>query len=409
MPEGNNGLPPVPERNGRGRGDQVANVHNGSVPGNAHLSEMGLTHKELKLNEQSLQRGLPAYDHTLMRWSQHWTICNTLLHSNPVTDQTMKRMIFCKMAAATFAIISEDYNPDMGACMAITLAAYAQALGSIFEPQSEKDAARDEYKERQQKPGEHASAYCHDKLRLFKAAYAENERAWSDFYVQLTLGLLNVKATNHMLKFVPSDITTDFKRYLTELANYSATMRKKLSHGMCSTNDVVGLDTHQHLRDQNTHATLSTVKVKREGMINGLNALSLKNKGKKDIKCWSCGAQGHIQAQCPRGTSGLATNAVQSQAEGFEFSEDEEEGEDTSTESVQFVKRPQKHVRFVSKSKSGKYRPGSKRRVVCVVEEMADGSKQLVEEREISEVIEDSDQDEGPSDSKSQAGLHFLG
>ena len=73
------------------------------------------------------------------------------------------------------------------------------------------------------------------------------------------------------------------------------------------------------------------------------------------------------------------------------------------------MKRPQKHVRFVSKSKPGKYRPGSKRRVVCVVEEMADGSKQLVEEQEISEVIEDSDQDEGPSDSRSQTGLHFLG
>ena len=65
---GNNAGPPVvPERNGRARGDQVAYVHNGSVPGNENLSEMGLTHKELKLNEQSLQRGIPAYDHTLMR------------------------------------------------------------------------------------------------------------------------------------------------------------------------------------------------------------------------------------------------------------------------------------------------------------------------------------------------------
>ena len=133
----------------------------------------------------------------------------------------------------------------------------------------------------------------------------------------------------------------------------------------------------------------------------------MKNKGKKEIKCWSCGAQGHIQAHCPRGTSGLATNAVQPQAEGFEFSEDEEEGEDTSAEGVQFVKRPQKHIRFAGKSKFGKYKPGSKRGVIATIEEMADGSKQLVEEQEISEVIEDSDQDEGPSDSRSQSGLHF--
>ena len=417
MAEGNNAVPPVvPARNGPGRGDQVPTVQNGSVPGNLNLSQMHLTNKELKLNEQSLQRGIPAYDHTMMRWSQHWTICNTLLHSNPVTDQAMKRLIFCKMAPATFAIISEDYNPDTGACGNINLAEYAKALGNIFEPASEKDAARDEYAERQQRPGEHASSYCHDKLRLFKAAYSENERAWADFYVQLTLGLLNAKATNHMLKFVPTDVNTDFKNYLKELANYSAIMRKKLSHGMCSNNDVVGLDTHQHLRGQNTHAALSTIKVKREGMINGLNALSLKNKGKRDFKCWSCGAQGHIQSECPRGTSGLATNAVQPQAEGAESSEDEGEGAGTSAESVQFVRRPQKHVqkhvRFVGKSgnsKPGKFRPGSRRRVVCVVEELADGTQQLVEEQEISEVTEDSDQDDCPSSSKYQSGLHFLG
>ena len=71
-----NGAPPVVpdrnpdrnnDRNGRGRGDQVADVQDGSVPGNENLVQMGLTHKELKLNEQSLQRGIPAYDHTLMR------------------------------------------------------------------------------------------------------------------------------------------------------------------------------------------------------------------------------------------------------------------------------------------------------------------------------------------------------
>ena len=44
-----------------------------------------------------------------------------------------------------------------------------------------------------------------------------------------------------------------------------------------------------------------------------------------------------------------------------------------------------------------------------MVEELADGTQQLVEEQEISEVTEDSDQEDCPPSSKYQSGLHFLG
>ena len=63
-----------------------------------------------------------------------------------------------------------------------------------------------------------------------------------------------------MLKFQLISLEVDFKNYLQDLAAFSTRMRNKLQNGMCSYSNVVGLDTHLHILNQNALAVQNAVK-----------------------------------------------------------------------------------------------------------------------------------------------------
>ena len=215
------------------------------------------------------------------------------------------------------------------------------------------------------------------------------------------------------------DPTQDFAKYLARLSRYSNGMRACYTKGEASYNDVVGLDTFEGIRVKNEppQGRGHEARVKRD--VNALAAINAMRKDKRDSKskdgsCWSCGAAGHFQAQCPRGTSGLATNVVQTKSNpddgdanaDLAWSTADEQTEDPAVSAVRHPRaghRPR--VRFQGRKSQGRRqspRFRRNRRVLAVLEEQDDGSAALVQP-------DDADnEDEAEDAPEEEDSVHFL-
>ena len=257
----------------------------------------------------AFDKAVQPYDDTTTAWSDHWQNFLGCLYAHPVSDKIAKNVLYRKMKTGTFAIISEDLAPWKDDAMnALTLEKYAELLEQLFQPPSESKALKMTFQERKQSEREHFETYVRQKFRLWKRSHGETSRDWDELFTQLTNGLLNKKARLYMRRYRATQppVISD---YIKELGYYQNEMREKYLAGELAYPDIKGMesrDTYRALR------LAQDVKVKDEPVCHlteSINALTL-NKGKKPIICYKCGEEGHMQKECPRATSGLATAGI---------------------------------------------------------------------------------------------------
>ena len=221
-----------------------------------------------------------------------------------VSEENFKIVLFNSLKGQALALACPDYAPEEEPYRGMTGREYSLALQELFEPASETEQIRIEFKSRYQLPGEHPSLYFRDKLRLFMRAYAPNMRDWMAFYDETITGLINQKIKEKMRDFIPEPIHhhQQFKEKLQFCANV---IRRRLMAGEIASSEALGAEAHQ------SNVSYRVMKqYSRDMKHEPINAIG--RSGKTPGACWHCGEKDHYAGSCPRKASGLpAVAAVQ--------------------------------------------------------------------------------------------------
>lgn len=227
-----------------------------------------------------------------------------------LTASFLKKALYASLQSESFVLAAPEMNPQNFA--ALTFQQYADKLGDIFEPASEREAARIEFEARCQQHGEHPTFYYRDKLNLFLKGYNVTHRDYNFFYNKTITGLLNMEMKNYLRLHLPEPITDTnaFRDSMVKIANI---IRRKYIEGEISENMVLGAEA---FNKSNSYLDSGEVgdglgRVKAEPTVHAV--------GKKPANigpCYYCKRMGHLKAQCPRRSNGLppAVSSVDPQA-----------------------------------------------------------------------------------------------
>ena len=281
----------------RGIGTHIANRHIDQVEPSVRGRFQALLTREIKV-----------FCMKRHSWSAHWSHFRSKLFSSPVDDITAKELLFSKMEEETFRMIDDRFRPWTAPFCNMTLQKYANVLGEVFEPKSERESLRLEYVERVQKKDEHFEIYINSKYSLFRKAYEKNARSWADFYHACTAGLANAKIRKAMHEFVPDSGMSDyeaFDAYLNKAKAHGQALRRRFADGEISEAHLKGAEAYSVYKDKYKNLEKTD---KRE--IHAIPTSKFSNASDQRT-CWSCKQEGHFMRECPRLKVGLRTNEVQ--------------------------------------------------------------------------------------------------
>ena len=221
-----------------------------------------------------------------------------------VSEENFKIVLFNSLKGQALALACPDYAPQEQPYRDMTGREYSMALQELFEPASETEQIRIEFKSRYQLPGEHPSLYYRDKLRLFMRAYAPNMRDWMHFYDETITGLINQKIKEQMREFIPAPIY-NHQQFKDKLQFFANVIRRRLMAGEIASSEALGAEAHQ------SNVSYRVLKQYSRDIKNeSINAIG--RQGKAPGVCWHCGEKDHYAGSCPRKASGLpAVAAVQ--------------------------------------------------------------------------------------------------
>ena len=220
--------------------------------------------------------------------------------------------------------------PETEGTKELTLDEYKSALQGLFEPASESESAKMEFKARAQQMHENAIVYLTDKVALYERAWSAGQRDTRYLCDEITGGLINREIQAKMRDYEVESID-QYEARLRFLINAT---RKKLLAGEISENDAIGCETHSTTMSYLGQRSNQNIRIKNEPGIHAIQGQ------KKDLACHYCKKRGHFIAQCPRRSAALPRTV-----NGLEEDEDIE-GEVTSSEDdtaeVSFIRRGQK-------------------------------------------------------------------
>ena len=264
--------------------------------------------REERRGALDLMKAAPRFYMTEDTWEVFYHQFMNATRVCQVNEETFKIVLFNSLKGQALALACPDYAPQEPPYREMTGRDYALALQELFEPASETEQIRIEFKTRYQLPGEHPALYYRDKLRLFMRAYAPNMRDWMHFYDETISGLINQEMRRELRHFIPEPVSNHqaFKEQLQFNANV---IRRRLIAGEIATSEALGAEAHQ----SNVSYRVSK-QYTRDVKSEMINAIGRQNKPAGI--CWHCGEKDHYAGSCPRKASGLpAVTAIQPEEE----------------------------------------------------------------------------------------------
>ena len=240
-----------------------------------------------------------------------------------LTDEFLKRTLYNTLSGEAQRIAGERMHPTQEENAQLGLNEYAQRLQELFEPKSESENAKAEFRQRKQMPGESPTLFFADKMLLFYRGWSKEQRDMQMFYDETTMGLQNELVKEAMYTYEPKDVV-DYEKRLNYVIS---SVRKRYINKMISQAQALGTETYTPSGSYRAVNVPGGISIKREpnGHVHAINAAETRT-------CWMCGKQGHLSAQCPRRNNGLAPAAAA-------VVEDEPEGLTPEDEGINYVQR----------------------------------------------------------------------
>ena len=171
-------------------------------------------------------------------WSLFWQSFSSLAKNYADLDREFfKQALYRALQGEAHRIAGERFFPDNDANKDLTLKEYADKLKNLYEPASESENAKMEFK-RVQEVGENPTLYVADKLQLFYRAWPAGQRDVQMFYDETTSGLINELVQTRLFDYEPKDIAD----YEERLKYVTAAVRKRYLFGKISQSEALGTE-----------------------------------------------------------------------------------------------------------------------------------------------------------------------
>ena len=195
----------------------------------------------------NFEKWVPVYDEDTTAWSDHMVVVTACLYTYPVSDEIAKMVLFKKMDARTFPLVSEGFAPCGEKAKDLSFEKYADLLGNVFQPVPEGKPLEFTFIERKQRPNEYYETYVRNKYQMWKRVYPKEARVWKDLYVHLTSGLENKKTRTFMKGFRRYE-GPSIQPYLESLDFMQEEISGHYLDGAIPYDDLKGMEAQEHIR-----------------------------------------------------------------------------------------------------------------------------------------------------------------
>ena len=290
--------------------------------------------QDVRKRKNEFTRVAPAYHLGTITWNAYIYEFRRLAEDYDLSEEFRKFILYRSLKAEAGRIAGERMQPDAADNINLPFNDYAEKLKGLFEPASETETAKMEFKERKQELGENPSLYFADKLTLFRRAWTVGQRDMQMFYDETTKGLVNENVKKGLREYEPTD-EADYDRKLKFL---SSVTRKRFMYGEISHSDAMGAESFAPLGSyKSVGRTPAGLAIKDE--VNATTQVAAAS----GSNCYYCNRSGHWMANCPKKRAGLTPGAAAVEQQDVE-------AEDSDVNNIN-----------INNSSRGRYRTGGRR------------------------------------------------
>lgn len=252
----------------------------------------------------------PKYERGKDRWSDFAARFRMQKESRGVTNRRAKEALWNAITGKSSRIVVTSMLPGAGIYAGMSFEQYLTAMGEKFTPASESMQMKSEYQSRIQGKHEDVQNYINEKYELFRMAY-EAATDMSDFYVEVTKGILNKAVRTQMWGYQAASI----EEYGQRAVHQVQVERQRIAFGDSESSNMDGLVpvTRVGLRNDNRGEPMEVDALRNlkkyededEDEDGDCECLALHEQGFRGL-CYYCQKRGHIARNCPRKSAGLS-------------------------------------------------------------------------------------------------------
>ena len=231
-------------------------------------------------------------------------------HREIEMQNTLKGLLYACMTGEALRLAGRRSWPKNEEMINLNFNQYSNKLRLLFEPPSESESSRHEFRARLQQRGENPLMYCSDKVQLYERAWPTAQRDMVTMLDEITAGLLNESLRKEMRRSKARN-EVDYDHDLRFAVN---SLRKQLLAGELPEEEGEGLELQS--------STMSYIAAQKSAQAAFVKAepgvFAFNNRNTAKVKrCYHCQQQGHFVANCPRKASGLpAASALEADDAG---------------------------------------------------------------------------------------------